>query len=49
VTATAGRRITKDDELSLFGASYIAYGVIFQPRREGGRAEPSAGTWSVHS
>ena len=44
-----GGRITKEDELSLFGSSFIAYGVIFFPRREGGQADPLLGTWSVHS
>jgi hypothetical protein len=44
-----GGRITKDDDLSLFGASYIAYGVIFFPRRTDGQPDPLLGTWSVHS
>src|SRR6266545_4364255 len=44
-----GGRITKEDELSLFGASFIAYGVIFFPRRTHGQADPLLGTWSVHS
>jgi len=45
-----GGRITKDDELSLFGASFIAYGVIFhRQRRKDGEPDPLRGTWSLHS
>jgi hypothetical protein len=44
-----GGRITKDDDLSLFGASYIAYGVIFHPHHQGGNRDPLVGSWSVHS
>src|SRR6266571_2206324 len=44
-----GGRITKEDELSLFGSSFITYGVIFFPRRQGGQPDPLLGTWSVHS
>jgi hypothetical protein len=44
-----GGRITRDDELSLFGACHLAYGVIFFPRREGGQTDPLRGTWSLHS
>jgi hypothetical protein len=44
-----GGRITKEDELSLFGASFIAYGVIFFPRRTHGVPDPLLGEWSVHS
>jgi hypothetical protein len=44
-----GGRITKEDELSLFGASFIAYGVIFFPRRNHGVPDPLLGEWSVHS
>jgi hypothetical protein len=44
-----GGRITKDGELSLFGASFIAYGVIFHPHRSGGDPDPLRGTWSLHS
>jgi hypothetical protein len=35
-----GGRITKDDELSLFGASYIAYGVILHPRAKAAGRTP---------
>jgi hypothetical protein len=35
-----GGRITKDDDLSLFGASHLAYGVIFFPRHDGGKRHP---------
>jgi hypothetical protein len=45
-----GGRITKDDELSLFGASFIAYGVIFhRHRRKDGEPDHLRGTWSLHS
>jgi hypothetical protein len=44
-----GGRITKDGELSLFGASFIAYGVIFHAHRTGGQPDPLRGTWSLHS
>jgi hypothetical protein len=44
-----GGRITKEDELSLFGASFIAYGVVFFPRKTHGVPDPLLGEWSVHS
>ena len=44
-----GGRITWDDELSLFGSSFIAYGVIFHPNRSGDQRDPLLGSWSVHS
>lgn len=44
-----GGRIMKDDELSLLGVSFITYGVVFFPYREGGRTDPLRGTWSLHS
>jgi hypothetical protein len=44
-----GGRITKEDELSLFGASFIAYGVVFFPRKTHGVPDRLLGEWSVHS
>jgi hypothetical protein len=44
-----GGRITKDGELSLFGASFISYGVIFHAYRKGGDPDPLRGTWLLHS
>jgi hypothetical protein len=44
-----GGRITREDELSLLGVSFITYGVIFFPRRQDGQPDPLRGTWSVHS
>ena len=40
-----GGRITPEDELSLFGASFIAYGVIFHPNRSGDQPDPLLGSW----
>jgi hypothetical protein len=45
-----GGRITKEDELSLLGNSFIVYGVIFFPKRlSGDQWDPLRGEWSVHS
>jgi len=44
-----GGRITKDDELSLLGVSFITYGVVFFPHRKDGQPDPLRGTWSIHS
>jgi hypothetical protein len=44
-----GGRITQEDELSLFGSSFIAYGVIFHPNRSDDQRDPLLGSWSVHS
>jgi hypothetical protein len=47
-----GGRIMRDgreDELCLLGASFITYGVVFFPLREGGQRDPLRGTWSLHS
>jgi hypothetical protein len=44
-----GGRITRDGELSLFGASFIAYGLIFHNEYKDGERNPLTGTWSVHS
>ncbi len=45
-----GGRISRDGELSLFGASWIAYGVIFHPKYLDGRErDPLLGDWSTHS
>ncbi len=43
-----GGRISKDGELGLFGASFIAYGVVWHPKN---RADPECllGEWGVHS
>ena len=49
-----GGRITKDSDLGLYGASFIAYGVVFhgtsvpEPYAEIDGA-PMPGEWSVHS
>jgi hypothetical protein len=39
----------REDELCLLGASFITYGVVFFPLREGGQTDPLRGTWSLHS
>ncbi len=44
-----GGRITRDDELSLLGVSFITYGVVFFPHRKDGQTDPLRGTWSIHS
>ena len=49
--AITGGKITRDGELSLYGASYIHYGIIWHPRYENGKREDSdlRGSWSFHS
>jgi hypothetical protein len=49
-----GGRITEEGELSLYGVSFIDYGVVFHPAaRPDGYAEvadaPQPGEWTVHS
>lgn len=44
-----GGRITKDGELSLFGLSFIAYGVIFHRKHRDGKPLDLLGSWSCHS
>lgn len=49
-----GGRISRDGDLSLFGASWIAYGVIFHAKYlhdgvHGSVRDPLLGEWSCHS
>lgn len=45
-----GGRISKDAELSLYGVSFIDYGVIFHSVHVAfGERHPLLGSWSVHS
>lgn len=44
-----GGRISRDGDLALFGASFIAYGVIWFPKRNGDERDPLLGDWSIHS
>lgn len=45
-----GGHISRDGELSLFGSSFIAYGVIFHPKYlDGRKRDPLLGDWSIHS
>lgn len=44
-----GGRISRDGELSLYGASFIHYGVIFFAKRNGDERDPLLGDWSTHS
>jgi len=44
-----GGKISQDGELSLYGASFIHYGVIFHGKFVDGKRHPLLGTWSVHS
>lgn len=45
-----GGRISRDGELSLFGASWIAYGVIWHAKYlDGYERDPLLGSWSTHS
>jgi hypothetical protein len=44
-----GGRISKDGELSLYGVSFIHYGVIWFAKRNGDERDPLLGDWSTHS
>jgi hypothetical protein len=47
-----GGRIMRDgreDELCLIGHSFLVYGVVFFPLRNGDERDPLRGTWSIHS
>lgn len=45
-----GGRISRDGELSLYGVSWIHYGVIFHSKYLPGRVrDPLLGDWSIHS
>jgi hypothetical protein len=45
-----GGRISREGELSLFGASFIAYGVIWHAKYiNGTERDPLLGDWSTHS
>ena len=47
-----GGRIMRDgreDELCLLGDSFITYGVVFFPKRDGDQRDSLLGEWSVHS
>lgn len=44
-----GGKLYSDGELSLYGVSFIHYGVVFHRRYIDGDYHPLLGTWSVHS
>ncbi len=44
-----GGRITKEDDLGLYGSSFIDYGIVFFPKRHGDERDPLLGEWSCHS